>query len=159
MLFQLPTYYPLMMLWIWLDNERMTLNLTAAGKQPVQFPGFFNVRRTIDPNDAICFRFVKKLIWLIHRKHWWRSEESCESFHRFPNQYFVNGCKKWWFAMNNDVWSLKGWFVDDFHSWLHCSWKSWVIGIDTTIEVIVVSLTTWEVHLLRPRAVVSFPGR
>ena len=32
-----------------------------------------------------------------------------------------------------------------------------VIGIGTNIEVIVVSLTTWEAH--RPRAVVSFPSR
>ena len=34
----------------------------------------------------------------------------------------------------------------------------YIIGIDTNIEVIVVSLTTWEAHL-RPMAVVSFPGR
>ena len=35
-----------------------------------------------------------------------------------------------------------------------------VIGIDTNIEVIVVSLTTWEAdHSPRARAVVSFPGR
>ena len=33
-----------------------------------------------------------------------------------------------------------------------------VIGIDTNIEVIVVSLTTWEAHH-SPRAKVSFPGR
>ena len=33
-----------------------------------------------------------------------------------------------------------------------------VIGIDTNIEVIVVSLTTWEAHH-SPRAVVSFQGR
>ena len=32
------------------------------------------------------------------------------------------------------------------------------IGIDTIIEVIVVSLTTWEDHH-SPQAVVSFPGR
>ena len=32
------------------------------------------------------------------------------------------------------------------------------IGIDTNIEVIVVSLTIWEANH-SPRAVVSFPGR
>ena len=44
-------------------------------------------------------------------------------------------------------------------------WDHWeirlkyvIIGIYTNIEVIVVSLTTWEVHH-SPRAVVSFPGR
>ena len=35
---------------------------------------------------------------------------------------------------------------------------SFDIGIDTNIEVIVVSLTTWEAHH-SPRAVVNFPGR
>ena len=34
----------------------------------------------------------------------------------------------------------------------------WYLGIDTNIEVIVVSLTTWEAHH-SPRAVVSLPGR
>ena len=33
------------------------------------------------------------------------------------------------------------------------------IGINTNIEVIVVTLTTWEALHIRPRAVVSFPGR
>ena len=36
------------------------------------------------------------------------------------------------------------------------SWQN--IGIDTNIEVIAVSLTTWEAHQ-SPRAVVTFPGR
>ena len=56
-----------------------------------------------------------------------------------------------------------------FHS-RKCTWKcrlengghfvlaSCVIGIDTKIEVIVVSPTTWVAHH-SPRAVVSFPGR
>ena len=35
-------------------------------------------------------------------------------------------------------------------------WLDVVIGIDTNIEVIVVSLTTWEAH---HSPVVSFPGR
>ena len=36
-------------------------------------------------------------------------------------------------------------------------WVIWAIGIDTNIEVIVISSTTWEAHR-GPRAVVSFLG-
>ena len=42
---------------------------------------------------------------------------------------------------------------------VHIGATKWVIGIDTNIEVIVVSLTTWEAHHnpRAKRAVVSFP--
>ena len=41
-------------------------------------------------------------------------------------------------------------------NWSHESYIGDVKGIDTNIEVVVVSLTTWEAH---HSPVVSFPGR